>query len=90
MNTAMSFRELRVALMIGNDMTTEEIAAQLCISPETVKTHRRNIRKKLGIAGTKHQLNNYLRSLEGVTTVPHVVETHDRSQAQSARNTLDP
>jgi DNA-binding CsgD family transcriptional regulator len=82
MNTALSFRELRVALMIGNDMTTEEIATQLCISPETVKTHRRNIRKKLGLAGTRHQLNNYLRSLESVPTVLDVVETHSRSQAE--------
>jgi DNA-binding NarL/FixJ family response regulator len=89
-NTALSFRELRVALMIGNDMTTEEIAAQLCISPETVKTHRRNIRKKLGIAGTRHQLNNYLRSLESVTTVPNVLETQSGSQAGQAHNTLDP
>ena len=63
-NTPLSFRELRVALMIGNDMTTEEIAAHLHISPETVKTHRRNIRKKLGIAGTRHQLHSYLRSVE--------------------------
>jgi FixJ family two-component response regulator len=81
MNTALSFRELRVALMIGNDMTTEEIAAQLCISPETVKTHRRNIRKKLGIVGTRHQLNNYLRSLESVTTVPNIAEIGSHSQA---------
>jgi FixJ family two-component response regulator len=68
-NTALSFRELRVALMIENDMTTEEIAAHLCISPETVKTHRRNIRKKLGIAGTRHQLHTYLRSIENATAV---------------------
>jgi DNA-binding NarL/FixJ family response regulator len=67
--------------MIGNDMTTEEIAAQLCISPETVKTHRRNIRKKLGIVGTRRQLNNYLRSLESVTTVPNIAEIGSHSQA---------
>jgi FixJ family two-component response regulator len=68
-NTALSFRELRVVLMIGNDMTTEEIAAQLRISPETVKTHRRNIRKKLGIAGKRHKLNTYVRSMENAVAV---------------------
>ena len=66
-NTALSFRELRIALMIGNDMTTEEIAAHLRISPETVKTHRRNIRKKLGILGTRRKLSTSLRALEATT-----------------------
>jgi FixJ family two-component response regulator len=68
-NTALSFRELRIALMIGNDMTTEEIAAHLRISPETVKTHRRNIRKKLGILGTRSKLSTSLRSLEATTAL---------------------
>ena len=68
-NTALSFRELRIALMIGNDMTTEEIAAHLRISPETVKTHRRNIRKKLGILGTRRKLSSSLRSLEATTAL---------------------
>jgi DNA-binding CsgD family transcriptional regulator len=66
--------------MIGNDMTTEEIAAQLCISPETVKTHRRNIRKKLGIVGTRHQLNNYLRSLESVAAGTNIAEMRGHSE----------
>jgi DNA-binding CsgD family transcriptional regulator len=55
--------------MIGNDMTTEEIAAHLRISPETVKTHRRNIRKKLGILGTRRKLSTSLRSLEAITAL---------------------
>jgi FixJ family two-component response regulator len=62
-NTTLSIREVRVALMIENDMRTKEIAAHLCISPETVKAYRRNIRKKLGIAGTRHQLHTYLHSI---------------------------
>ena len=61
----LSRREIQMALMIRDGMTNEEIAAQLHISSETVKVHRRNIRKKLGIAGTKNRLNVYLHSLKG-------------------------
>lgn len=61
---ALSAREMRIVLMIKNGMTSEEIAAYLHISPETVKTHRRNIRKKLGLIGSGDQLRAYFRSLE--------------------------
>ncbi len=61
---ALSAREMRIALMIKNGLTSEEIAAYLHISPETVKTHRRNIRKKLGLIGSGDQLRAYFRSLE--------------------------
>ena len=60
----LSTREMRIAMMIKNGMTTEEVAMNLHISPETVKTHRRNIRKKLGLIGTGDQLHAYFRSLE--------------------------
>jgi FixJ family two-component response regulator len=61
---ALSAREMRIALMIKNGLTSEHIAADLHISPETVKTHRRNIRKKLGLIGSGDQLRAYFRSLE--------------------------
>jgi FixJ family two-component response regulator len=61
----LSIRELQIALMIKNYMTNEEIAARLHISPETVRTHRRNIRKKLGMKGTKARLNVHLLALQG-------------------------
>jgi len=61
---ALSTREMRIALMIKNGLTSEEIASDLHISPETVKTHRRNIRKKLGLIGSGDQLQVYFRSLE--------------------------
>jgi FixJ family two-component response regulator len=60
---ALSTREMRIALMIKNGLTSEAIAAYLRISPETVKTHRRNIRKKLGLIGSGDQLRAYFRSL---------------------------
>jgi DNA-binding CsgD family transcriptional regulator len=61
---ALSAREMRLAVMIKNGMSSEEIASSLHISPETVKTHRRNIRKKLGLIGRGDQLRAYFRSLE--------------------------
>jgi DNA-binding CsgD family transcriptional regulator len=63
-HNALSISEVRIALLVKSDFTNEEIAEYLHITPETVKTHRRNIRRKLGITGTKSELNVYLQSLE--------------------------
>jgi FixJ family two-component response regulator len=52
--------ELRVVLMVKNGMKNQAIAQRLHISLETVKAHRRNIRKKLGLTGTKNSLSAYL------------------------------
>ncbi|UCD87079.1 MAG: response regulator [Desulfobacterales bacterium] len=54
--------EVRIASMIMNDLTSQEIANQLNISPDTVKTHRRNIRKKLNIKHSDVNLRAYLLS----------------------------
>jgi DNA-binding CsgD family transcriptional regulator len=59
----LSSREMRIAMMIKNGLSSEDIAADLCISHETVKTHRRNIRKKLGLIGSGDQLRVYFQSL---------------------------
>lgn len=48
----LSNRELEVFELIGQGMTTEEIADTLYISPKTVGTHRRQIQDKLGISTT--------------------------------------
>ena len=54
--------ELRVASMIKNGFNSPEIARQLSVSLNTVKTHRRNIRKKLYIRNSKINLASYLRT----------------------------
>ena len=59
---ALSVTELRIASMIKNGMSGEEIARHLYISPSTVKTHRRNIRKKLDILNSGINLRAYLES----------------------------
>jgi len=59
---ALSTTELRVAALIKNDLTNAQIAGQLFLSPETVKTHRRNIRRKLGLKNSSKNLATYLKS----------------------------
>lgn len=58
---ALSTTELRIAALIKNDFSNEQIANQLFLSPETVKTHRRNIRKKLGLRNSRTNLATYLK-----------------------------
>jgi FixJ family two-component response regulator len=66
-NFPLSPQELRVALMIKDAMKNQEIASCLHISLETVKSYRRNIRRKLGLKGTRNNLHTYLDSLQNGT-----------------------
>jgi FixJ family two-component response regulator len=65
-NVAMvlSAAEMRVASLIKNGATTVKIATYLHISENTVRTHRKNIRRKLKI-GTQYSLRNFLNSRIG-------------------------
>ena len=58
---SLSSAELRVAVMIKNGFTSEEIAHLLHISTHTVKTHRKNIRRKLNIKNANINLASYLK-----------------------------
>jgi DNA-binding NarL/FixJ family response regulator len=60
--TSLSTTELRIASMIRNGMSSAEVADHLCIAPATVKTHRKNIRKKLDLQKSGINLRAYLRS----------------------------
>ena len=57
--------EVQVATMIKNGLTSREIAEKFYISLQTVKTHRRNIRKKLNIQSPNTSLASYLRFAMG-------------------------
>lgn len=52
--------ESRVASLIKKGLTTDKIAEQLFISVDTVKTHRKNIRKKLNITHSQSDLREFL------------------------------
>jgi len=58
-------QQMRVAMMIKNGLTSQQIGDLLCISLHTVKTHRKNIRKKLKIDNTDINLVSYLKSKLG-------------------------
>lgn len=55
--------EMQIATMIRNGLNSREIAERCFISLQTVKTHRRNIRKKLNIHAPAASLSACLRSL---------------------------
>ena len=46
-------RELEVLALLGQHLTNNEIAAELVVSPSTVKTHTLNIYRKLDVHGRK-------------------------------------
>ena len=61
----LSSAEMRIASLVKNGVSTDEIARWLHISENTVRSHRRNIRKKLKI-NTQYNLRNFLDSKTGL------------------------
>jgi PAS domain S-box-containing protein len=62
LDSQLTEQEMRVAVMIKNGLSSQQIADMLFISLHTVKTHRKNIRKKLKISDTQTNLTSYLKS----------------------------
>lgn len=60
--THLSPREIEISSMVQGGMHSKQIAKLLSISYETVEKHRRNIRKKIGISGTRTNLSSFLQS----------------------------
>lgn len=58
----LSPREVEIGSMVQRGMHSKQIAQLLGISYETVEKHRRNIRKKVGISGTRTILSSFLQS----------------------------
>jgi len=57
-------RELEVADLIRQNKSNKEIAEILYLSVRSIESHRRWIRKKLGIRGKNINLRNYIRSIK--------------------------
>jgi DNA-binding CsgD family transcriptional regulator len=49
---SLSERERQILLLIANGSQNQEIAQGLCISPDTVKNHKENLKRKLGMSTT--------------------------------------
>ena len=54
--------EIAISTMVRNGLSTKEIARLRCISPATVRRHRENIRRKLGLKNEKANLATYLQA----------------------------
>jgi PAS domain S-box-containing protein len=57
----LSPREMEVCQLVQIGKSGKEIAELLNMSFETVQTHRKNIRRKLGLRGSRTTLSGYLR-----------------------------
>jgi DNA-binding CsgD family transcriptional regulator len=55
--------EIQVASMVRQGLPTKLIATTLSLSPDTISTHRKHIRKKLGLDCMTNNLHTHLMSL---------------------------
>ena len=61
---SLSPKEIQIAHMVREGMRDKEIARLLNLSDSTIRAHRRNIRKKLGLTGRKLNLGSFLSLAE--------------------------
>ena len=57
-------KEIRVANLIKVGKTTKEIGEVMTLSPRTIETHRKNMRKKFGLDKKKGNLRSHLLTYE--------------------------
>ena len=55
--------EIRIANLIKHGSPSKKIAELLNVSPRTIDTHRKNIRRKIGLQGQRGNLRSHLLSL---------------------------
>jgi DNA-binding CsgD family transcriptional regulator len=69
--TNLTYREIEVVCLIIDEKTTKEMAQSLYVSVETIKSHRKNIKKKLhvkNVAGIVREA--FMQNLIGRTMLP--------------------
>ena len=57
-------KEIQVANLIKQGKTTKEIGEVMTLSPRTIETHRKNMRKKLGIGKNKGNLRSHVLTFQ--------------------------
>ena len=57
-------RGLPILHLIKEDRTTKDIAEKMTLSPRTIETHRKNMRKKLGLEKKKGNLRSRLLTFQ--------------------------
>jgi DNA-binding CsgD family transcriptional regulator len=55
--------EIRIANLIRHGSSTKKIAELMNASPRTIETHRKNIRRKIGLDSKRANLRSHLLSL---------------------------
>ncbi|MBN2132250.1 MAG: hypothetical protein JW741_22305 [Sedimentisphaerales bacterium] len=70
--------EIAISTMIRNGLSTKEIAQLRCISAATVRRHRENIRRKLGLRNRRINLTTYLQASFSGETPPSVDAAQQR------------
>jgi DNA-binding CsgD family transcriptional regulator len=55
--------EIRITNLVRQGLTTKEIARIMSLSVETIGTHRKKVRKKIGLKNKKANLQTYLLSI---------------------------
>ncbi len=55
--------EIKIANLIRHGSSTKKIAELMNVSPRTIETHRKNIRRKIGLERKRANLRSHLLSL---------------------------
>lgn len=58
----LSAREVQILKLIGSGYSSSQIAQRLFISIETVRTHTKKIRRKLGVEGSRGLIKWYFHN----------------------------
>ena len=62
--TVLTKRETEITALLASGKTNKEVATELCLSPHTVHTHRKNVMKKLNLRSasdiTRYAMNTGL------------------------------
>jgi DNA-binding CsgD family transcriptional regulator/N-acetylneuraminic acid mutarotase len=79
-NTELSERELEILKLLATGLSNKEIAAQLYLSPNTVKVHLRNIFAKLGVQSRTEA--TLIAIQRGYVAVPGTAPANDESAVE--------